>query len=168
MSGFSNQRKQGPSGLAIREIATERRVEILGMLAITEGGIEKNRPLGMGGNRYIRHALESAILQRSGLWSATVVGTARDSLTKLDSAQTSTVSAQVWSYRVQSENEVARSGSRAWTSDLEVPIRPVEPKISELNFSALARELHKQAEEELSRQELSLIWVEGSNPCTMS
>lgn len=140
-------KKQGDGSFIIKAVCAE-----------IEGEDPYFRKSGMGGARYVRHCLESSILNRGGSWLPPAIERAIEVLEIIDGRQELTAGFELWSYRHEGGDKVIPIGESAWVSDPSADFELDQATERDFNWPLLFQDVSDHAAEELTRDLLMQFW----------
>lgn len=117
------------------------------------------RKAGMGGARYMRHCLESVVLERGGLWMPETIENALDILEKIDGGLVTEAKFESWVY-VADGDKVDRQSIKPNVPLANAALQHRKFIEKDINWPALLQQTADQANEEIERDSLRVLWVD--------
>lgn len=157
------QKLQGKSGDGLGALGLKPRSDGTYELVSVDTVIRDEAPFlrkaGMGGARYLRHCLESVVLERGGLWMPETVETALDILEKLDGGLVSKADFETWVY-VADGDKVDRQAVKANLPEPQTRLQHRKFIEKDIHWASLFQQTADQAAEEIGRASLRPLWVD--------
>ena len=144
----------GALGLKLRD---DKLFDLISVDTEMRGEAPFLRKAGMGGARYMRHCLESSVLERGGLWMPETVEKALDVLEKLDGGQVAKTTFETWVY-VEDGDAVKRQATKPNLPLKGAALQHRKFVEKDIDWAGLFTQTADQAQEERDRDSLKPAW----------
>lgn len=157
------QKFQGKSGDGLGALGLKQKPDgtfaLISVDTVIRGEAPFLRKAGMGGARYMRHCLESVVLERGGLWMPETIENALDILEKIDGGLVTEAKFENWVY-VADGDKVDRQSIQPNLPEKNTALQHRKFIEKDINWPGLFQQTADQAAEETGRPLLRALWVD--------